>query len=85
MQVRKYREGKNVKGVHTIFIVNRIGTPEEYLEDYKGSSNFNELEIVTDAEEPTPKPTPEPTKHRRRHQPVSDTQDLYPTKATLLL
>ncbi len=61
-EVEITEEGKNVKGEHTIFIVNRIGTPEEYLEGtIKGSCNFNELEIVTDAEEPTPKPTPEPT------------------------
>ena len=55
-------EGKAVKGEHTIYIVNQIGTPEEYLDGtIKGSSNFNEITIVTNAEEPTPTPSPEPT------------------------
>lgn len=55
-------EGKKVTGEHTIYIVNKIGTPEEYLEKkLAGTSNFNELTIVTKAIEPTPTPTPEPT------------------------
>ncbi|NLN05411.1 MAG: hypothetical protein GX166_11480 [Clostridiaceae bacterium] len=73
-------EGKNVKGEHTIFIVNRIGTPEEYLEGtLKGSCNFNELEIVTNAEEPTPKPTPTPTETPEKTPVLSQTPEKTPT------
>lgn len=40
--------GNETKGVHTIYIVNKIGTPDEYINGtVKGSCNFNKLTIET--------------------------------------
>lgn len=55
-------EGKEVKGTHTIFIVNQIGEAQDYIDGtIKGSCNFCVLEIETDADKPTSPPTKEPT------------------------